>query len=308
MIKKTLHLLLLFTIHCTCFAGSNDLTNSYGTLRTVYDPNGELSFFTSPSAPGTIRFFYKDNVLTTSFVDDYSYREINIVTAEIKDVSKVIKRIKTRTGYREIRETRNYHANNIPTTKWLLTHENELLLSMLMQFNNELGDINQAVPLSEGNRYLNIPKLAAKASAYPEEKCAFEQAQFNLGYEGSETFNGCKFTSHARLGIAATATLTACTVGQGASPLPCLGAIGLYALSIMEYNSKVSSCKNSFAVAEHNLKKCEKAAYGTNHSDSDAHYGENGAPKIHVELRCEAWSLYTGTTADGWYCDRWGVK
>jgi hypothetical protein len=40
------------------------------------------------------------------------------------------------------------------------------------------------------------------------------------------------------------------------------------------------------------------------YSESDVHYDGNGRSKLHVELRCEAWSLHTGTTANVWYCDR----
>ncbi len=117
MIKKTL-LLLILIFHGFCFASSNELKNSYGTLKPVIDSNGELYYFTSPLASGTMRIFSQNNKITTSFLSDYSYHEINIITGEIKDVSRIIKRKSARDGnsYQEIRQTREYEANNMPTS------------------------------------------------------------------------------------------------------------------------------------------------------------------------------------------------
>ncbi|MCE9679415.1 hypothetical protein LZP69_09545 [Shewanella sp. AS1] len=275
-------------------------------------------FSTSSTGAAKLTVFVDSNYLKLSFADG-SYRKINLNSKIVEEVSTTILPYPNQQpsfpDNIPYRETKTYSLTATSHPSWTLLSQNQTLLNRFNGFVDRLGfaDLPQKDPfrpLNTSSMFDNLPAGAAES----DTSCALESANYSTRFNGYSTIGDC--LALPRLRVIGSAVLLLVTCPTPAATVTCASGVYHFADSVAGLFSADVSCMSSAESATNAYSSClaeqgltiedvTNKSTGGGVSTGEVTSGPSGGSSFSVDASCELWVEYTGTTADGLYCESW---
>lgn len=268
------------------------IVNNYGTLlSSEIDPSNFT--FLSHSYEREMKIRQVANVIYFSFSDG-SYRKINLDTASVKDVSRLLHSGRDlEDGERDPgrRITNYYQLTDVNKPTWHLYSENKavyddyLLFAKSVESEALIDNLSKPKDINSTLLQSTIQGLSGSAGSLPS--CTHEKALLDYGYNGHATWDDCSGMARAGFIVASFSVLECFIPVWNLIGCPAAAAALLYGTANMF--STGEHCTATYERAQTNLNLCIQENEAETDLGKTGGDDESSGERESGGLRCNRW-------------------